>query len=467
VTALVTPIALTAAMVAQATGGRLVGGASSRTFAGVSTDSRVPQPGKLFVALQGDRFDGHAFLDQALANGATGLVVTKIPATPTSVPIVVVADTLVALQQLAREVRRLSGTIVIAVTGSAGKTTTKEVTADLLSIGHRVYRSHGNLNNHIGVPLSLLELVDRPELAVIELGMNHAGEIRTLVALAEPEVRVWTNVGDAHIGHFQSRAAVAEAKAEILEHAQPETLVIANADDKLVMSHAAGFKGRLRTFGEAPSAGVRASDIVDRGFDGTAATVTTPAGELQVRVPLPGRAHLSNVLAAIAVALEFGIPTTAIPGVIQSLMPVRRRGASVVLASGARLIDDSYNASPAAVRAALQALAATPTAGRRVAVLGEMLELGASNDALHRECGRAAAHAGVDLLVAVGGGAARALAEGASSAGLSADRVHVFEDSAAAADRVASLLLPGDLVLVKGSRGTRTDVIVDRLAEVA
>ena len=465
-TALVTPIVLTAAMVARVTGGQLTG-SPEQVFAGVATDSRIPQAGKLFVALRGDRFDGHAFAAQALAQGATGLLVSEAPAAPSSVPVVRVTDTLVALQALAREVRRLSGTIVIAITGSAGKTTTKEVTADLLSTRRRVYRSHGNLNNHIGVPLSLLELTDRPELAVIELGMNHAGEIRALVAIAEPEVRVWTNVGDAHIGHFGSREAVADAKAEILDQARPGTLVVANADDRLVMSRVRQFKGRVLTFGEAAAADVRATSVVDHGFDGTTAAIATSSGQLQVRVPLPGRAHLSNVLAAIAVAGEFGIPASAIETVVASLTPVRRRGASVAIAGGARLIDDSYNASPAAVHAALQALAATPTKGRRIAVLGEMLELGAASERLHAECGRAAAAAGVDELIAIGGTPAGALAAGAVDGGMPAVRVRHVADSEGAAGQVASLIRAGDLVLVKGSRGTRTDIVADRLQEVA
>jgi UDP-N-acetylmuramoyl-tripeptide--D-alanyl-D-alanine ligase len=231
-----TALALTAALVAEATDGRLMAGGADRAFDAVSIDSRSIAPGALFVAIKGDRFDGHAFTGDAVARGAAGLLVSEMPARA-DVPVILVRDTVVALQALARAVRRASGARVIAVTGSAGKTTTKEITADLLAARYRVFRTRGNLNNHIGLPLSLLELRSGPDMAVVELGMNHEGEIRTLVGIAEPDVRVWINVGDAHIGHFGSREAVARAKAEVLEGATAETLIVANADDPLVAAH--------------------------------------------------------------------------------------------------------------------------------------------------------------------------------------------------------------------------------------
>jgi UDP-N-acetylmuramoyl-tripeptide--D-alanyl-D-alanine ligase len=228
-----------------------------------------------------------------------------MPSAPAGAAVVLVNDTLDALQRLGHEVRRRSGARVVAVTGSAGKTTTKEVAADFLSARYRVFRNTGNLNNHIGLPLSLLELRHGPDIAVVELGMNHPGEIRTLVGMAEPDVRVWINVGDAHIGYFPSRRAIADAKAEILEGAGPTGVLVANAGDPLVMEHASRFAGRLVTFGETPGADVRATAVVDRGFDGTECDVTTAAGQIHLRVPLAGRALLSNVLAAAAVAREF------------------------------------------------------------------------------------------------------------------------------------------------------------------
>jgi UDP-N-acetylmuramoyl-tripeptide--D-alanyl-D-alanine ligase len=346
-------------------------------------------------------------------------------------------------------------------------TTTKEITAELLAAKFRVYRSHGNFNNHVGLPLSLIELRQGPDVAVLELGMNHAGEVRTLVGLAEPDVRVWTNVGDAHIGHFGTREAIARAKAEILEGAAPGHVLVANGDDPLVMAHARGFAGRLVTFGEQAGATVRAARVVDRGVDGLTADVDTPAGAFGLTVPLVGRAQLLNVLAAVAVAVEFGVPLAAIQSRVAGLRPVARRSVPTLLGSGVRLVDDSYNASPAAMQAMLAAIAATETRGRRVAVLGEMLELGDAARALHAECGRAAARAGVELLVAVGGPAADGLVEGAVAGGLPPARAQRFADSASAAREIVGLVRAGDLVLVKGSRGTRTDVIADRLRQAA
>jgi UDP-N-acetylmuramoyl-tripeptide--D-alanyl-D-alanine ligase len=462
------PVVLTAAMVAEATDGRLVSGDPAQTFTGVATDTRTIATGTLFIALRGERFDAHAFLADAIRGGAAGVLVESVPEGLPHVTVIEVEDTLIALQALARAVRRASGARVVAITGSAGKTTTKEITADLLAAGGlRVHRNRGNLNNHIGLPLSLIELAGGFDVAVVELGMNHAGEIRTLVSIAEPEIRVWTNVGDAHVGHFGSREAVADAKAEILETASSSAVVVANADDALVMARVGRSRMRRVTFGESTGADVRATRVTDRGFDGVGARVTTASAEVDVTVPLPGRANLSNVLAAIAVAGECGLRLPAIAPALAGLRPVARRGASYVLANGTRVVDDSYNASPAALDAALSALAATPAGGRRVAVVGEMLELGASAGALHEACGRSVAKAGVHILVAIGGEAADALVRGAVNAGLPAAGVHRFADSASAAKAIGALVTDGDLILVKGSRGTRTDLVVDQLMAVA
>src|SRR5206468_12825436 len=219
-----------------------------------------------------------------------------------------VEDTTAALQLLAQAVRRESGTKVVAITGSAGKTTTKEVTGSFLASQYRVVRNRGNLNNHIGLPLSLMELRSRPDIAVVELGMNHVGEISTLVRIAEPDVRVWTNVGEAHVGFFRSVDAIADAKAEILERASPATLLVANADDDRVAARARKFSGRIATFGLDRDADVQAAEVEDLGIDGIAARVTTRRGAVDIRTPLVGRANLANVLAAIAVAIEFDIP---------------------------------------------------------------------------------------------------------------------------------------------------------------
>jgi UDP-N-acetylmuramoyl-tripeptide--D-alanyl-D-alanine ligase len=460
-------LVLTAGIVADAAGGRLVAGRAETAFDTVSTDTRSITPGALFIALRGDRFDGQAFVEDALGRGAAGLLVSGPVANPGRAAVIQVPDTLIGLQRLARDVRRRSTARVVAITGSAGKTTTKELTAELLGARYRVFRNRGNLNNHIGLPLSLLELRHDVDVAVVEFGMNHAGEIRTLVGIAEPDIRVWTNVGDAHIGFFGSREAVADAKAEILENASPGAVVVVNADDPLVMARAAGFTGRRVTFGESVQATVRALNVVEYGLAGTHAEVQTPAGRVQLTARLPGRTQLLNVLAAIAVATGLDVPLATIEARVNAFQPLSRRGAMHATPHGVYVVDDSYNASPAAMRAMLAALAVTPAAARRIAVLGEMLELGEGARALHADCGRAAASARVDELVVVGGPAADGLAEGAEAAGFPRAHIHRCADSTAAAAVVAGLVARDDLVLVKGSRGTRTDLIVDRLMEVA
>jgi UDP-N-acetylmuramoyl-tripeptide--D-alanyl-D-alanine ligase len=461
------PIVLTAAVVAEAAGGRLRQGAPDQVIASFTTDSRRIAPGQLFIALRGERFDGATFATASLNAGACGVLVpvgTAVDA-PEHAIVIDAPDTLLALQNLGRYVRRQSGAQVVAITGSAGKTSTKEATADFLSTRYTVYRNAGNLNNHIGLPISLLELAARPEIAVVELGMNHAGEIRRLVELSEPEVRVWTNVGDAHVGHFGSVEAIADAKAEILEGAGSTTRLVANADDALVMAHADRFPGVITTFGVIEEADVRAVDVHDEGIRGTSARLETPVGAAPLRVPLAGPGPLLNVLAAAAVALAFGVPVDQIASRAATLTAAPRRGLVVELGRGVTLVDDSYNSSPAALSRALDGLAATSSERRRVAALGEMRELGDLSTELHEESGRRAVAAGVERLIAVGGDSAKALADAAIAAGLAPDRVSYFTTSTDAADAVAALVSPGDVVLVKGSRGTRMDIVADRIRQ--
>jgi UDP-N-acetylmuramoyl-tripeptide--D-alanyl-D-alanine ligase len=468
----VSGLTLTLGWVANAVDGQLIGGSPDAEIGHVTTDSRSLQAGDFFVALRGERFDAHAFVDDVLTRGASGVIVDDAgrslagpaAAPDKSRPTIVVRDTLKALQDLAHAVRCEAGTKVIAITGSAGKTTTKEAIADLLSARCRVVKNKGNLNNHIGLPLSLMQLRERPDVAVMELGMNHPGEISTLVAIADPDVRVWTNVGDAHLGFFASPDAIADAKAEILEGADRDDLLVYNADDPRVTARVGAFIGRAVTFGLSEHADVRAEAVEDLGVDGTRARLVTPRGSRPVHSPLLGRGNLSNVLAAAAVAVDSGVELDDIAARIARLAPADRRGAVRRLRGGITLIDDSYNSSPAALLRALDVVAADTQASRKVAVLGEMLELGGHTTRLHQQCGRAAADAGVHQLFAVGGAPARALADAAVAAGLAAAAVRYFESSDAAAAAVAGALRSGDLVLVKGSRGSRTDIVADRIA---
>ena len=458
---------MTLGWMANAVAGRVLSGEDSLPIGNVTTDTRSLQRGDFFVALRGPRFDGNAFVGEAINRGAVGALVDsgfeERADVLTRAAIVQVADTTRGLQDLARAVRKASGTRVIAITGSAGKTTTKEAIATFLALRYRVVKNRGNLNNHIGLPISLMQLRDRPDVAVMELGMNHAGEISTLVAIAEPDVRVWTNVGDAHLGFFASPDAIADAKAEILERSTSSTTLVCNADDPLVTARIGAFRGRVVTFGIATAATVRATDVEDRGIDGMGARVTTPAGEAEISTALLGRGNLANVLAAVAVAVDEGIGLDAIAAAAATLQPADHRGAVHRLKGGVTLIDDSYNSSPSALKQALDVVAGETRAARKIAVLGEMLELGGMSTRLHEECGRAAAEAGLRLLFAIGGQPARALANAAVSAGMPASAVTYVERSEAAADSVKSAVRAGDLVLVKGSRGIRTDVVVERI----
>ena len=462
-------ISFTAAEIAGIAGGRVMSGDPARAIDRWSIDSRSIAPGDLFVAIRGDRFDGHDFVAAALAAGAAGAVVTGAPPLPGAGPagaaplLIQVADTTRALQDAAREMRQRSGATVVAITGSAGKTTTKELAAEFLSAKYTVFRNRGNLNNHIGLPLSLLELRSRPDVAVVELGMNHAGEIRTLTAIAEPDVRVWTNVGDAHLGFFASADAIADAKAEILEGARAADLLVVNADDERIRARARGFAGRTLTFGVSDGAGVRASRVRHRGLDGMAATVITPHGSAEIATPLLGTGNLMNLLAATAVATEMGVPLAAIVERAALTKPAAHRGELLRLPGGITLLDDSYNSSPAALRLSLETIAQASGSARKVAVLGEMLELGAHSDRLHADAGNAAAAAGLALLVAVGGDAAKVLADAARAAGMPASSIIHAATSTEAADLALQRIRPGDLVLVKGSRGIRTDLVVERL----
>ncbi|MEZ5291370.1 MAG: UDP-N-acetylmuramoyl-tripeptide--D-alanyl-D-alanine ligase [Vicinamibacterales bacterium] len=453
-----------AADLAAAVHGRQTDGPSTARLGRVSIDSRTLAPGDLFFAIVAAR-DGHDFVPAALERGAAGVVVDRpvVARTDAGQVVVEVPDTLRALQDLGRAVRRASGARVVAITGSAGKTTTKDAIAAVLGATYRVVKNRGNLNNHLGLPISLVELRERPDVAVMELGMNHAGEIRVLVDLAEPDVRVWTNVGDAHLGFFGSREAIADAKAEILEGATSGTVLVCNADDPLVMARAASFAGRTITFGTTPGAAVRATAIDDRGIHGSRADVVTPQGPLTLTVALPGFGHVMNALAATAVGLELGIAPAVIAERLATLMPAEHRGVVLTTPDGATILDDSYNSSPAALCRALDVLRASRPAGRTVAVLGEMLELGELSIAEHEACGRHAAGVGLDRLITVGGEPARRLGLAAEGAGLSDGRVSHVASSEEAAELLSGELHPGDLVLVKGSRGIRTDRVVARL----
>jgi UDP-N-acetylmuramoyl-tripeptide--D-alanyl-D-alanine ligase len=379
--------------------------------------------------------------------------------TPAGLVLVHVPDTAQALAALARSVRRAHALPVVAVTGSVGKTTTKDMAAELLSALGPVLKTEGNLNNQYGLPLTLLRLAPEHRAAVVELGMSAAGEIRALTRITEPDVAVITRVAPVHLEFFDSLDAVAAAKAEILEGLRPGGAAVLNGDDERVARIGRGFAGRVVWFGRNRRYDVSAERWRGTGF-GMRFDLRIAGRAHDVALPLPGPHFAFNFLAAAAVAHVLGVPAERIAEAAGQLRPARRRGELRRLGQGVNLLDDSYNSSPAALEAAVVALGLVPGL-RRLAVVGDMLELGPSGPELHREAGRALAGR-VDLVAAIGP-LSKQIVEGALEAGLPQKALVHFDDTAAATPAVASLVTPGDAVLVKASRGMRLDEIVDAL----
>jgi UDP-N-acetylmuramoyl-tripeptide--D-alanyl-D-alanine ligase len=429
---------------------------------GYSIDSRAIRPGELFFAVRGERRDGHDFIEAALAAGAIAAVASRGPAHSAG-RLLLVADPKLALQQFAEKARRSWGRKVIAITGSNGKTTTKEIVAALLSTRFRVAKSEGNLNNELGLPLSLLRMDAAADLAVLELGMNHAGEIRALASIAHPDIGVVTNVNAVHLEFFHSVGEIALAKRELVESLPASDIAVLNADDDRVSDFARFSAARVVTFGINAPANVRAVDVEDRGLDGTSfrlqgGAAGPEAGREALFTPLPGRHNLYNTLAGLAVAQVLGIEPASLRDAVRALRPTHMRG-ELVEVGRVRILNDCYNSNPRAAEAMLDLLAATPAA-RRVAVLGEMLELGPASQDLHRQLGRRVARSGLSLLVGVGG-AARFLVEEAVRSGLPRSAASFFDDPRAAGKFLAATLRPGDAVLFKASRGVKLEEALD------
>ena len=420
---------------------------------GYSIDSRTVQSGELFFAVKGERLDGHDFVEQALAKGAVVAVVRKDQLTryPARTGLLAGDDTLVALQTLATAVRKLWGKTAIGITGSMGKTTTKEAMAHLLSSRHRVHRSKGNLNNHFGLPLGLLTLEPEYDLAVIEMGMSHAGEIAALARIALPNEGVVTSVGPVHLEFFDSMAGIARAKYELIEAIPHGGTLVLNADDEYVSQFGRDFKGKVILFGLKATADVRAENIEVLGPEGTQFDLISQGVRQPVRSPLLGTHNVYNVLAAAAVTLEHAITPSEIAAILPSLEPGDKRG-QVVQVGNITVLNDCYNSSPKALMAAVDTLKAMP-ARRRIVVAGEMLELGATGEQLHRECGRYIAAKHLDFLVGVRG-LAMPMVEAALAAGMKAEFVATPEE---AGDWLAREAREGDVVLLKGSRGVKLE----------
>ncbi len=437
-------------------------------FPPVSIDTRTLDPGDCFVAIQGSRFDGHDFIDEALARGARVVVHSQpLPAgQPSDALFLSVGDTTLALRQLARCVREKWAGSVVAVTGSMGKTTTRRFCSTLLRQRFQVRESPGNLNNHLGLPLSLLLLQDDDEVAVVELGMNHPGEIRKLSLICQPDVAVITNVAPVHLEFFQSLDHIAQAKAEILEGLKAGGALLFNGEDERLCSIAARFDGSSLDFGAEGDRRVRVAARTRTHPEGMEIAVQTPTAHFQTRVPLSGRHYLYNIAAAVAVAVTLGLSDAEIEQGVSHLAVAEQRGQvrSLNPASGVglTLVDESYNSNPAALRTVLEDFAGWAWPGRKVAVLGDMLELGDAAARFHHETGRYLAGLEIDLVVAVGELAAEIL-EGAVAAGMASHQLFSTPDSSAAAALLSGLVQDGDLVLVKASRGVGLDRMIQIL----
>jgi len=452
----------TLAEIAGAVGGEILQSGSLGIFKTVSTDSRQIQKGDLFVALVGERFNAHDFTGEAVRRGAAGVLVSQRVDVPPDVAVILVKNTLTALQMLASYNRDRCRVVVVAVTGSTGKTTTKDMIASVLAVRFKTVKTRGNLNNEIGLPLTLLELEDNSQVAVVEMAMRGPGEIDALCRLARPQAAVITNIGETHLELLGSVSNIAAAKGELLDHVPEDGFALLNAESPYIRREAARCRGRVIFFGEGPQADIRARNVV-AGAAGTSFEAVWGNKAQEFFLPVPGRHYAVNALAAVGVGLEMGMEPEEIAAGLAGLELTGMR-TEILDAGGIKIINDAYNASPASVKAALSVLCDVAGGRRKVAVLGSMLELGARSPAGHYEVGEEAAARGVDLLVTVGD-LAKGIASGAVAAGLASDRVFCCADCAAAAQLLKELLLVGDVVLVKGSRGVKMEQVVESLRE--
>lgn len=464
------PAAFTAAEIAIATRGLLVQGRGEDAFVGVSTDSRTCQAGELFVPLRGERHDGHDYLPKAVSRGVRGVVVegrilrrngarSLVPPEATAVA---VADTLTALGDLAQAWRRRFRIPVISLTGSCGKTTAKEMTALVLSRFFRVLKNDLNLNNLIGLPQTLLQLDAGFEAAVVEMGMNRFGEISRLTEISQPTVGVLLNVHPAHTEGVGCVEGVACAKGELISGLSPDATLVYNADDPRVACRAASFRGRRLGFGFSPSAAVRAVSRHSRGLAGQAVQVACAGQTWPLTLAVPGEHQVLNALAAVAVAQALELPLAEACAALADFEAVQRRSQVQVLPSGVHLLNDCYNANPGSMATALGTLRELKGPGRAAAALGDMLELGAGSVEAHRELGRRAAEADLDLVVIFGNNR-HEVAAGAEAAGLSSGRLRPVATQQEAGRILKSFLRPGDWLLVKGSRSMKMENIIELL----
>lgn len=452
--------ALPLSKIAEFSGGSLAQGDGSASVDRVSTDSRTLKRGELFVALRGENFDGHKFIEAAAKAGAAGAVVDhkwegKVPK---KFGLIRSADTLVAYQNLAANYRKSLDLKVLAITGSNGKTSTKDFAASVLGKKFRVTKTEGNFNNHVGLPRTMLEASSGDEIGVWELGMNHPGEIAALAKLATPDAAIITNIGVAHIEFMGSREAIAREKGSLAEAIDAEGTVILNADDPFSKGIAERTRAKVILAGTNEGM-IRATEVTQTA-EGSEFTILEGAHRCRAQLPVPGLHMVQNAMLAVAAARAFGLSIEeAAAGLVGT--PLTKARLQIRHVGGVQFIDDSYNANPDSMKAALRTLVELDAEGKRIAVLGEMLELGGESESGHRDVGETAAALQIDHLITIGKTAA-AIADGARHAGL--EKSSAVESTSAAAELLGDIVSPGDLVLVKGSRAARTERVIEEFA---
>ena len=449
---------LTLSQIARLAGASLSSGNGAVLVSKISTDSRTIKTGELFVALHGENFEGHDFVEAIAKAGATGALVDLnwTGSVPNDFALLRTADTLQAYQMLAANYRRLLALKVIAITGSNGKTSTKDFAASVLARRFRVTKTEGNFNNHVGLPRTILEATSKDEIAVWEIGMNHPGEIAALSKIAMPDAAIITNIGVAHIEFMGSREAIATEKGALAQAIEPQGTVILNADDSFSEGIAARTRAKV-VFAGTTGGTVRATEI-RQSAEGSEFTIVEGAHRCRAQLPVAGSHMVQNALLAVAAGRAFGLSIEECAAGLASA-PLTKARLQIKEIGGVQFLDDSYNANPDSMKAALRTLVELDAEGKRIAVLGEMRELGAESERGHREVGETAATLGVDHLITIGD-AAKLIAEGARTAGL--DKVSSARSTDEAAKLLGEIAEPGDLVLIKGSRAARTEEVIEQ-----
>lgn len=466
---------LTIEEILKATGGRLHSGEGKQPVSGVSIDSRTIKEGDLFFAIKGDKFDGHDFLNDVIKKGTAGLVVQEghlmtnslISGEHTGCAVITVADTMLALQETAGYYRDKFSIPVIGITGSNGKTTTKEMLWNILSCRMSVLKNEGNMNNHIGVPLTLLKLNQSHQMAVIEMGISDKGELTRLCQITKPTSAVITNIGPSHLEKLGRIENVAEAKGEILDFIKPEGVSVLNMDDTFFDVFKAKSAGKVISFGMSSSSDVY-TEFTDnalnlKSLDNTTFTLICPLGKSEIKMNVIGIHNLYNALCAAAAAYGLGVQLDNIKQGLERFTPVKMRS-TIEKVGGIFIINDTYNANPASMVAAIDMLKNIKEGKQKFVVLGDMLELGENTERAHHDLGKYIGNAGIDGLIAVGELAAY-IADGAAAAGMDENRILTFNDYTETLEKITQWLNRGDVLLVKGSRGMKMERIVEGLKE--